>query len=84
MLSVVLSTMTIAAPPPGSPAQGSPAADPAQPQTPPSAAPPPPDDSLFEYLGSDDVDDVRWWDYLMKSAPRAQPPPQTSAQDANK
>ncbi|MFI4889877.1 MAG: hypothetical protein ACHQIL_05035 [Steroidobacterales bacterium] len=78
MLSVALSTVAIAAPPPGSTA-------PAQSQTPPPAVPPP-DDSLFEFLGSDDVGDARWWDYLMKSAPRAQspPPPPAPAQDANK
>jgi hypothetical protein len=77
MLSVALSTAAFAAPPPDSSAQ--PPAD-------PPAADAPPDDSLLEFLGSDDVGDARWWDYLMKTAPRAQPPPpsQTPAQEADK
>jgi hypothetical protein len=74
MLSVVLSTAAFAAPPADS-------------STPPPADPPAtgatPDDSLLEFLGSDDVGDARWWDYLMKTAPRT-PPPQTPAQEADK
>ena len=78
MLSLVMSGTGVAAPPPA--------------QVPPPAAPParsavpPPDDSLFEFLGSDDVGDARWWDYLRKTAPVTQaPPPQPStAQDAGK
>ena len=51
------------------------------------AAPPPaaspPDDSFFEFLGSDDVGDARWWDYLMKAEPRAEEPA-PPAQEAKK
>jgi hypothetical protein len=77
MLSLVLSGTGITAP--------------AAAQTPPPAAPPakpavpPPDDSLFEFLGSDDVGDARWWEYLRKSGqvPPAPPPAQpTPTQDA--
>lgn len=63
----------IAAPPPAAspPAASAPAAS--------APAASPPDDSFFEFLGSDDVGDARWWDYLMKAEPRAEepaPPPQ--------
>jgi hypothetical protein len=75
MLSVALSAAAHAAPPPpGSPAQAPP---PAQSLKPPAV--PAPDDSLFEFLGSDDVGDARWWDYLMKTAPRTQVPPRAQA-----
>jgi hypothetical protein len=69
MLSMALMTAAAAAPPAADP----PAQAPAQAQTPPAA--PPPDDSLFEYLGTDDVEDARWWDFLMRKPP-AQPPTQ--------
>jgi hypothetical protein len=68
MLSIALITAAAAAPP---------AADP---QTPAAA----PDDSFFEFLGSDDVGDARWWDYLLKTAPRTPPPPKTAAQGTDK
>ena len=63
MLSMALITAVAAAPPASDP----PAQAPAQAQTPPAT--PPPDDSFFEYLGSDDVDDAKWWDFLMKKPP---------------
>jgi hypothetical protein len=79
MLSIALITAAAAAPPAADP----PAADPpARPQTPATAAAP--DDSLFEFLGSDDVGDARWWDYLLKTAPRMPPPPKTAAQGTDK
>lgn len=62
-LSMVLITAVAAAPPASDP----PAQAPAQAQTPPAT--PPPEDSFFEYLGSDDVDDAKWWDFLMKKPP---------------
>ena len=68
MLSIALITAAAAAPP----AADQPASDPPAKTTP---AVPPPDDSLFEFLGSDDVGDARWWDYLMK-VPPAKPPTQ--------
>jgi hypothetical protein len=74
MLSIALITAAAAAPPASDP----PAADPPA-QAPASPAAPPSDDSLFEFLGSDDVGDARWWDYLMKV-----PPPKPPAQEAGK
>jgi hypothetical protein len=67
LLGVLLSAAGSASPPAGQ------AAPPAVPPAKPAA--PPADESLFEFLGADDVGDVRWWDYLRKSAPRTQAPP---------
>jgi hypothetical protein len=55
--------------------------------TPPASSshdPPPSDDEFIEFLGTDDVGDAAWWEFLKKSAP-AKDPPQPSAprQDAN-
>jgi hypothetical protein len=63
---------------------------PAPPQGPaPSAstAKPPPthDESFLEFLGSDDVGDSAWWEFLKKAPPRgSDPPPATPPQDAKK
>ncbi len=41
----------------------------------------PPDDSLIEFLGSDDVGEVGWWDYFNHAGPRAKAaPPQDPSQ----
>ena len=42
-------------------AHGAPPADAARQPRDKSAAP---DDSLLEFLGQDDVDDAKWWDYF--------------------
>jgi len=78
VLGLVFAGAGTAAPPSGQ------AAPPAAP--PSRQAVPPPEDSLFEFLGSDDVGDARWWDYLRKSGPRPQAPPpqQVPAQEAGK
>ena len=75
MLSVFLSGAAIASPP---------AASPPPPAVPPASQPvPSPEDSLFEFLGADDVGDTRWWDYLRQSPPpRAPVPPPVPAQEA--
>jgi hypothetical protein len=72
MLSIALITAAVAAPPASDPPAQAAAQAPAQPVA------PPPDDSLFEFLGSDDVEDASWWDYLMK-APPAKPPAQEAS-----
>jgi hypothetical protein len=78
MLGMILISAVRAAPPAADP----PAADPpVRAQTAPAAAPP--DDSFFEFLGSDDVGDARWWDYFLKTAPPA-PPPKTASQGTDK
>jgi hypothetical protein len=44
-----------------------------------SAPPPPPptpaDESFIEFLGSDDVGDAAWWEFLKNADPRAAKPP---------
>jgi hypothetical protein len=34
-----------------------------------------PDDEFIEFLGSDDVGDAAWWEFLKKSAPQKDPSP---------
>ena len=54
------------------------AADPPQARQPPPQAAPQPgdaaDESLLEFLGTDDVGDAAWWEFLNKSPPRQKPP----------
>ena len=76
MLGLLLSAAGSAAPPPGQ--------DAAKSGAPAKPAAPPPDESLFEFLGADDVGDARRWDYLRKSPPAKAPPPQVPAQEAGK
>jgi hypothetical protein len=71
-----------ATPPPATPVA------PAPPPPPPAEAPkstPAPDESFLEFLGSDDVGDAAWWEFLKKAPPRgSDPPPATPPQDAKK
>jgi hypothetical protein len=62
---------------------------PAQPAPPTSSqgqrAPPPqatPDDDFIEFLGTDDVGDAAWWEFLKKVPPRGDNPPAPPPQDA--
>jgi hypothetical protein len=76
-----------ATPPPATPTPPAPAQTPAPTPAPPasSAKPPPPDESFLEFLGSDDVGDTAWWEFLKKAPPReSDPPPATAPQDAKK
>jgi hypothetical protein len=41
-----------------------------------------PDESFLEFLGSDDVGDAAWWDFLKKAPPRGNVAPAPPAQDA--
>ena len=63
-----------------------PQASSATPATPPAAtpapAPPPPDEGFLEFLGSDDVGDAAWWEFLKKAPPPGTTPPATPPQDA--
>jgi hypothetical protein len=57
---------------------------PAQPASTPAPAPPP-DEGLLEFLGSDDVGDAAWWEFLKKAPPPGNNPPATTPpQDAKK
>ena len=59
-----------------------------QPSAPaPTPAQDTPDDEFIEFLGRDDVGDAEWWEFLKKSAPRADqapapPPPPPPPQDS--
>jgi hypothetical protein len=64
------------------------------PQTPPSQTQAPQtvrtagtdtsDEGFIEFLGSDDVGDAAWWEFLKRAPPRGNDPPATPPQDAKK
>jgi hypothetical protein len=57
---------------------------PASPPVSTEAPAPPPDEGFLEFLGSDDVGDAAWWEFLKKAPPReSDPPPATPPQDEN-
>lgn len=63
-------------PPPAPPPRTEPAPPPAD--KPPAKQEGDPDDALLEFLGSDDVGDAAWWEFLKKSHPKdtnTAPPP---------
>ena len=64
------------------PAPAPPAAPPTVPSSVSSSAPGAPDESFLEFLGSDDVGDAAWWDFLKKAPPRGNVPPASPPQDA--
>jgi hypothetical protein len=75
LLSAVLWGAANAAPPPA----------PAPPaQAAPASAAVPPDEGFIEFLGSDDVGDAAWWDFLKKAPLRGNDPPATPPQDAKR
>jgi hypothetical protein len=43
-----------------------------------------PDEGLIEFLGSDDVGDAAWWEFLKRAPPRGVVPPPGPPQDAKK
>jgi len=87
LLGVLCGTAN-ATPPQATPTESAPAQTPAPTPAPPaSSAKPPatPDESFLEFLGSDDVGDTAWWEFLKKAPPRgSDPPPATPPQDAKK
>jgi hypothetical protein len=54
--------------------------------TQPASSPPggAPDEGFIEFLGSDDVGDAAWWEFLKRAPPRGNNPPAPPPQDANK
>jgi hypothetical protein len=62
------------------------ATPPTPPAQPPAStpAPPPPDEGFLEFLGSDDVGDAAWWEFLKKAPPSGNNSPATPPQDAKK
>jgi hypothetical protein len=53
-------------------------------QQPPASNVEAPDDGLIEFLGSDDVGDAAWWEFLKRAPPRRYVPPPSPPQDAKK
>jgi hypothetical protein len=64
------------------PASAPPAASPTD--TSSAAATGAPDESFLEFLGSDDVGDAAWWDFLKKAPPHGNVPPEPPPQDVKK
>jgi hypothetical protein len=64
------------------PAPQPPAAPPPQPPVEASPSPATSDDDFIEFLGSDDVGDAAWWEFLKKGPPRGGNPPATPPQEA--
>ena len=64
--------------PPASPQTATPATTPAA--TPGESVAP--DEGFLEFLGSDDVGDAAWWEFLKKAPPRGSVAPAPSPQDA--
>jgi hypothetical protein len=84
LLSVLCATAS-AAPPPASPPAATPATTPAgTPAATPGQSTVPPDEGFLEFLGSDDVGDAAWWEFLKRAPPRGSDPPAPPPQDAKK
>ncbi|HEY2145278.1 MAG TPA: hypothetical protein VGH12_04350 [Steroidobacteraceae bacterium] len=79
-LLLALCAAANAAPPQATPA--SPSATP--PPAASSASTVPPDEGFLEFLGSDDVGDTAWWEFLKKAPPHGSDPPDVPPQDAKK
>jgi hypothetical protein len=50
----------------------------------PGAPPPGDDEGFIEFLGSDDVGDAAWWEFLKRAPPRGSNPAAPPPQDADK
>ncbi len=70
--------------PPATPPQPPGAAAPAATQPPAGATGATPDEGLIEFLGSDDVGDAAWWEFLKRAPSGGKNPPPPPPQDANK
>ncbi len=76
--------LTAHAQPPAPPTQPPGAAAPAVTQPPASATGAAPDEGLIEFLGSDDVGDAAWWEFLKRAPSGGKNPPPPPPQDVNK
>jgi hypothetical protein len=86
LASVVVCAAAVAGPAPSGGTQAPGGTQPGGTQpggTPPPASQEPPDDELIEFLGTDDVGDSAWWEFLKKAPPRGgnpSPPSQETKQ----
>jgi hypothetical protein len=79
LLGVVCAAANAAPPtPPAPPTPASP------PVTTPAQSTVAPDEGFLEFLGSDDVGDAAWWEFLKKAPPQGSVPPVPPPQDAKK
>jgi hypothetical protein len=81
LLGAACAAANAAPPAPAPPTAAPPAASPTVPSS-ASSATGAPDESFLEFLGSDDVGDAAWWDFLKKAPPRGNVPPAPPAQEA--
>jgi hypothetical protein len=77
LLGMTVCAAAMADPPPAQPAPPTPSQG--QHAPPPQATP---DDDFIEFLGTDDVGDAAWWEFLNKVPPRGDNPPAPPPQDA--
>jgi hypothetical protein len=80
LMATVACAAAHAAQPPPPPQKPAPATA-GQPSAPPGEVP---DDEFIEFLGSDDVGDAAWWEFLKRVPPRGSNPPAPPPQDANR
>ena len=79
LCGLIVGAAAIADPPPPAAMQGTPQSSP--PRT-PQVASEAPDDDFIEFLGTDDVGDAAWWEFLKKVPPRGGNRPVTPPQEA--
>jgi hypothetical protein len=77
LAATALCAVAIAGPPPAAPATTRP---PAPHESQPQGVP---DDEFIEFLGTDDVGDETWWEFLKKAPPRRDSPHAPPPQEAN-
>ena len=80
LLGVVCAAANAA--PPAPPSSEPPAASPTGTSSAPATGAQ--DESFLEFLGSDDVGDAAWWDFLKKAPPRGNVAPDPPPQDVKK
>jgi hypothetical protein len=78
LAATALCAAAIAGPPPPAPATTRPSSAPHESQ--PQGVP---DDEFIEFLGTDDVGDETWWEFLKKAPPRRDNPHAPPPQEAN-
>jgi hypothetical protein len=76
LAGTALCAIAIAAPPPPAPSHAPPQGQ----HEPPSQGAP--DDEFIEFLGTDDVGDEAWWEFLKKAPSRGENPPPTPPREA--
>jgi hypothetical protein len=85
LLGVLCATASAVSQPTSPPAAPPPSAAPvAKPAATAGQSTVPADEGFLEFLGSDDVGDAAWWEFLKRAPPRGSDPPAPPPQDAKK